>query len=63
MNAIKQMQENRLNAQNKFKELGFVFEPAFNVDGLSVNDYNDLSELEVGESTYVGEIGDVVRIA
>ena len=63
MNAIKQMQENRAQAQREFQALGYVFEPAVSTDGLSVSEYQDLTTLQVGESTYLGEIGDVVRVA
>jgi len=64
MNIIKEMQEKRNQAQREFEKLGYVFEPPINADELgqmSVAELRDMGELQVGESTYIFDIGDVTR--
>lgn len=66
MNPIKKMQEMREQAQREFEALGYVFEPAITKESLSlmsVSELRDMGELQVGESTYLFDIGDATRTA
>jgi hypothetical protein len=42
---------------------GYRFDKHIEFDDLSINEMNDLTELEVGEATYLINEGDVIRTA
>jgi len=66
MNQIQKMQEMHAQALREFKSRCFVFDPALGDEWLaqmSVSELQDLGELQLGESTYLFDIGDTTRTA
>jgi hypothetical protein len=62
-NPIAEMRKRRDQKQIELTNLGYTFSPSISFDDLSVGEMTDLAELQIGQSTYVGEIGDVTRTA
>ena len=55
--------EMRDQKQAELEALGFTFDKTFSLNDLSRDELTDLSELQIGETTYIFESGDVARIA
>lgn len=64
MNHIDRMKEIRNQRAEKAAELkNFAFSATINFENLSINELDDLLALNVGESTYIFNQGDVTKIA
>lgn len=53
MSIIKKMMNHRLEKQIEVEKLGYKFSPIIDLNKLSVNELTDLSNLAVGESTFI----------
>jgi hypothetical protein len=65
-NILRDARIRREQKRSEVESLGFVFSPSVDLSELSMDELNDLSDLAVGESTFIiiNETGfDVTRIS
>ena len=63
MNMIQKMQDMNKAKRNELIASGFSFSPVVDFNDLSIDEMNDMMELEIDESTYIIGTGDVKRIS
>ena len=63
LNPIAEMRKLHAQKLEALTILGYTFQPSISLESLSGGEMDDLAVLEIGQSTYIGEIGDVTRTA
>lgn len=62
MNPIAEIRKRQAERRAELEKLNYTFSPVVSFEDLSAGEMRDLAELEVGESTYIGDYGDVTRV-
>lgn len=63
MNMIAEARKRREAKRIELEALNFTFSPVISFENLSMDEMNDLSDLQIGETTYIIDCGDVTRTA
>lgn len=58
---MKEVAAKRDAKKQEILSLGYHFSASIDFDALSLGELTDLADLQIGDQTYIGDVGDVTR--